>query len=173
MADEFDQKLAPEGKKLLGLLCKAVQVIGWVVVAGGVFWFIRLVSGPSGKLTEGSAGIEELLTMISWFAFDFVFIGLAAVILAQLARYALGRENKAGLLLRCGDKILYFFAFLGVLWAFFRVRLNIELIQDASFRLLYVQPLILPTIAKALILVGLGQILKRIMPVIEEYKSLV
>ncbi|MHC4265753.1 MAG: hypothetical protein ACYSUK_07460, partial [Planctomycetota bacterium] len=167
------EEVVKEKRKLLGFFCTAVQVIGWILVVGGVFWFVHLVAGPKGKLTEGTEDIEQLLTMISWFAFDFVFIGLTAVILAQLARYALGKENKARLLLRCGDKILYFFAFLGVLWAYFRIRLSIEMIEDSYFEFLYLQPLILPTIAKALILVGLGQILKRIIPVIEEYKSLV
>jgi len=173
MAEKINNDVVKEKRKVLGFFCTAVQVLGWLLVLGGVFWFLYLVTGPRGKLTEGTGDIEQLLTMISWFTFDFFFIGLAAVILAQLARYTLERDNKAGLLLRSADKILYFFAFLVILWAYFRILLNVNLIEETRFRFLYIQPLILPTIAKALILVGFGQILKRIMPVIDEYKSLV
>jgi len=164
---------AEKNKRLLRFYCGAVQILGGVLVAGGAVWFPMFVCGPVRLESESIRTLEYILYGASRFSFDFVFVGIAAMMLSQLARYVFDREYKPGLVLRCGDKILYLFAVLGILWAWFRYAVSIKVIGDATSRFLFAQPLILPTIAKVLILVGLGQILRRIMPVIEESKTLV
>ena len=167
--NEFVEK----NKRLLRFYCSAVQTIGALLVAGGAVWFVMFVCGPVKVESEADRVIEYILYGASRFSFDFLFVGLAAMILSQLARYVFDREYKPGLMLRCGDKVLYLFAVLGILWAWFRWALFAATAEDSTSQFLSLQPLILPTIAKVLILVGLGQILKRIMPVIEESKTLV
>ena len=162
-----------KNKKLLKFYCGAVQIIGGVLIAGGAVWFVMFVCSPANFGLADDKFIEKILSAVSHFSFDFVFVGLAAVILSQLARYVFDTKYKPGLMLRCGDKILYLFAVLGILWAWFRWAVFIVTVEDSASQFLSLQPLILPTIAKVLILVGLGQILKRIMPVIEESKTLV
>lgn len=76
-------------------------------------------------------------------------------------------------MLRCGDKIFYFFAVLGVLWAVFRHLIFAAITEDVTARFLYALPTLLPMLGKAIILILLGQILKRLLPVIQEYKSLI
>ena len=173
MAKETNEEVIKEKRRLLHFLCWAVQLVGWVLIAGGAVWFMMFVCVPVKAELEGDRIIEYVLYGASRFSFDFVFVGLAAVIFSQLGRYVFDKEYKPGLMLRCGDKVLYLFAVLGILWAWFRYAVSVEVIEDPTFRLLLAQPLILPTIAKVLILVGLGQILRRIMPVIEESKTLV
>jgi len=141
-------------------------------VTAGVIWFAVFVGEPS-ETNQRTGNIELMLTAISVFSFDFFFVGLAAVILSQFARYVFDKQYKPGLMLRCGDKILYFFVVIGIYWAGFRYFLYVKTVDDSFLRFLLAQPLILPTVVKVLILVCLGQILKRILPIIEEYKTLV
>ena len=136
-------------------------------------WFMMFLCGPLEAEPEANRVVQHIFYGASHFSFDFVFVGLAAMILSQLARYVFDRGYKPGLMLRCGDKILYLFAVLAILWALFRYGYSVEVIENATSRFLYVQPLILPTVAKVLILFCLGQILKRIMPIIEESRTLV
>jgi hypothetical protein len=161
----FERELKMDKKlKLLGGLCTAIACIGWILIIGGWFWlivfFTRVNSGTSNELGE----IQFLFYGISAVSFDFFFVGLGAVIVARLAKY---------ILLRCGDKILYLFAVLGILWAIFRHLIFAAAIEDSATRFLYEQPALLPTLGKAVILILLGQILKRMLPVIHEYKTLV
>jgi len=45
--------------------------------------------------------------------------------------------------------------------------------SSESAYILLVQPLLVPTVAKVLLLIGVGMILHRLLPVIEESKTLV
>ena len=163
-----------QDRRVLRLLCVAVQLFGWGLVAAGAVWFIGYVSGAAVADFEDAALIKIIFYAVSAFAFDFFFVGLASVILAQLARYFFEGEGRPSLLLRCGDKILYAFGGLGILWAVFRYySLSILLAQKSDLHLWYEQVALLPTIAEFVILIGLGQILKRILPIIEESKTLV
>jgi hypothetical protein len=172
MAEEINEEVIKDKRRPLRFFCIALELIGWILVFGGTMWFIYLLSGTRAT-SDRMVEIREMLTVIANFSFDFVFIGLVAVILAHLTRYVFERDFRRGILLRCGDKILYFFAVLALGWVGFSWFYYIKTIEEIYWRMLLAQPLILPTVAKALILVCLGQILKRILPVIEEYKSLV
>ncbi len=173
MAENINEKALKLRMKLLCFLSMSIQILGLVLVAGGVVWFMMFVCGPITRELEPMADAKHILYGASRFSFDFVFVGLAAVILAQLARYVFDRQYKPGLMLRCGDKILYTFAALGILWALFRYAFLTYTVEDLSSRILFTHLLILPTAVKVLILIGLGLILKKIIPIIEEYKSLV
>ncbi|MHC4624444.1 MAG: hypothetical protein ACYS4W_11145 [Planctomycetota bacterium] len=163
-----------QNRRALRFFCLAVQVFGWALVFAGAVWFVRFLTRAAAPGLEGAAAIKCILYAVSAFAFDFFFVGLASVILAQLARYFLEGEGKPGLMLRCAEGILYVFACSGILWAVFRYRsLSIVVAQEPDPRLLYAQALLLPTIAKFVLLIGLGQILRRILPIIEESKTLV
>lgn len=172
MAEEINEVVIREERRLLRFFCRAVHLLGWVLVTAGVIWFAMFVGEPS-ETNRRIDNLELMLTAISVFSFDFFFVGLAAVILSQFARYVFDRQYKPGLMLRCGDKILYFFVVIGIYWAGFRYFLYVKTVDDSFLRFLLAQPLILPTLVKVLILIGLAQILKRILPIIEDYKSLV
>lgn len=172
MAEEINEEVIEDKRRPLRFFCIALELIGWILVFGGTMWFIYLLSGTRAT-SDRMAGLREMLTVIANFSFDFVFIGLVAVILAHLTRYVFERDFRRGILLRCGDKILYLFAVLSLGWAGFSWFYYIKTIEEIYWRGLLAQPLILPTVAKVLILVCLGQILKRILPVIEESKTLV
>ena len=164
----MDKKL-----KLLSGLCTAIACIGWILIIGGTVWFVRFVCSPYNAGLADDRSIENILNAASYFSFDFVFIGLGAVIIARLAKFIFEKESKPTLMLRCGDKIFYLFAVLGIPWAVFRHLTFAAAIEDSATRFLYEQPALLPTLGKAIILILLGQILKRLLPIIQEYKTLV
>ena len=109
----------------------------------------------------------------SWFIL--MATGLISLGVAQFMRYLFDNKYRPGWTLRYGDKILYVFAVF-VVW---RVVAMVILyfsrtdIADLAMWLLNVIPMLLLNIAKILALLGLAQIMKRIMPMIEESKTLV
>ena len=119
--------------------------------------------------------IDNFVYSTSSYVVEFALLGLVALLVAQLIRYMLEGENTPGHILRFGDKILYVYAaiLIGQSTLIYYV-LHLGLLSTLRpGRFLLVQPLIVPLAAKILILVGLGQIFRRILNVIEEAKTLV
>ena len=169
--NEFIEK----NRRLLRFFCFAAQIIGWMLLLGGAIWFILFASGQSRRIERPDA----ILYAISSMLFDFMLPGLIALGLTQLIKYLFEIDYKPGCILRNGDRIFYMYAVFLIVNAFLRHGWYVhvwytEIIEESNFsRLLFMQPFILPTVAKIFILVGLAQILRRILPVIEESKSLV
>jgi len=93
---------------------------------------------------------------------------------AQLIRYLVESRYQPGWILRNADKILYVFSALVVLGAVIEHSFYVSIMKDAgSFTPLYLLSLVLRSVGKVSVLLGLGQILRRMMPVIEESKTLV
>jgi hypothetical protein len=161
---------------LLRLYSIAGRIIGWTLLVGGIIWFMQAVAGP---LAIGGSNISLLQAIIDSFAFDFYLPGLIALGLSQFIRYMIEPEGRPGLLLRAGDKVLYGFAFLTVIGALYEYGFNTEVLysdlvaESERARLWFLEVMVVPTIGKVMILVGLGIILRKLLPVIEESKTLV
>jgi len=101
--------------------------------------------------------------------------GLLALLVAQLLRFLLDENTRPGWLLRHGEKILYFTA--GVLL----VNLIPAFLFQGEYKYIpligilwgRITPILLFVSVKIAILVGLAQALRRVLPMIEEAKSLV
>ena len=167
---EFIEK----NKALLRLYCVTAGVIGWLLIIGGVFWFVLTASSIDTSTAERPEG---LMYLISSMLFDFVLPGLIALGVMQFIRYVFADSQKPGRLLGMANWLFYLYAVFLTLKAYFKYIFfsdwYAEAISLETSQLLFVQPFLLPTAAKVLILVGLGQIIRRLMPVIEESKTLV
>ena len=163
-----------KNRALLKLYCIVAGIIGWLLVIGGVFWFILTVSSIDTSTAERPEG---LMYLISSMLFDFALPGLIALGVMQFIRYLFSDTDKPGWLLGMADWLFYWYAVFLIFKAYFKYIQYSEWYAEAygleTSHLLFVQPFLLPTVAKVLILVGLGQIIRRIMPVIEESKTLV
>jgi len=174
--NEFIEK----NKALLQFYGIAARIIGWVLIFGGCFWFLLFVfcilaaSDAAGSL-EWPYTNENFLYASSVFFFDFVFTGLLVLVVGQLIRYILETEYRPRWLLLCADKILYVYAFAVIGRAISRYYiLHTSLMEKfGSGRLLLIQPQVIPLTAKILIIVALAVILRRVLLVIEESKTLV
>jgi hypothetical protein len=168
--NEFIKK----NKALLRLYCIIALIAGWLLIIGGVFWFILTASSFD---IDRSDRPEGLMYLISSMLFDFMLPGLIALGVMQFIRYVFEDTDKPGCILRNADRLFYMYAVFLIFKSYFKYLWFSEWYAEAISleppRLLFIQPFILPTVAKVLILVGLGQIIRRIMPVIEESKTLV
>ena len=155
---------------LLRFYCVVARIIGWLIlVLGGIYtvWYL----------------LEPLWSSVKWEAlFPFLphilkfMLGLIVLGVAQFMRYLFDSEYKPGLILRYGDKILYIFAVVMIGQAVWQHVFTI-ILMGRPYNFYRMAPWHLLVVlfigAKMLVLVGLAQIMQRIMPVIEESKTLV
>ena len=163
-----------QNRRLLNFYCIVAAILGWLLIAGGTFWFYLSISSVD---IYNSDRPDILLHLISSLVFDFFVPGLIALGVMKFIRY-LEDTSKPAHFLRNADCLFYMYAVFLVVKTYIRYfwysAWYAELIiQSEASRLIFIQPFLLPTVAKVLILVGLGQILRRLIPVIEESKTLV
>jgi len=169
-----------QNKRLLKFYCTAARIFGWVLICGGTIWFlifvlVTLAVNDAADTIGWPYTSENFAYASTSFVFEFILPGLIALLIAQLIKYIIETEYKPSRILQYGDKVLYVYAALligqNILMYYF---LRADLLgKYGSGHLLFIQPLVVPLLAKILILVGLGQVLKRLLPVIEESKTLV
>ncbi|MCK5226227.1 MAG: hypothetical protein KAQ89_05875 [Planctomycetes bacterium] len=176
------QTFIEKNRRLLRFYCLVARILGWVLTVGGVFWFfLTVATSMNVNFGENTEPLLRFLTFFLLYAFssllyDFFLPGIIAFGVAQLLRYLITDDYKPDFILRNADRLLYTFAGLLVLTNICRYSWYVdfkflEIVSKSEFsRILFVQPFLLPTLAKVLILVGIAQIFRRLLPVIEEYK---
>ena len=163
-----------KNKDWLNFYRTAAMIIGWILLLGGGVWFALVVKGPFEKVSYDRGRLDILLYACSAFVFDFSFPALIILWVTSFIRCLLVSEYKPGPILRNGKAVLYGYAIFLIGGAAIKYFWYIKVAEQLnSSPTLFAQPLLLPIAAKILILIGLGNILKRIMPVIEESKTLV
>ncbi len=162
-------------KPLLKIYCIAARIIGWCILLVAAIMIIAEIL--SGGRFIGAKGVDRLY-MLEGLLLRYMLPAFLALLVAQFIKYLYEVEHQLGWILRYGDKILYVYAVIVVLnniWQhlyYIIVRYS-DFEKFGTSKLFYVVLALLLTGAKALILVGLAQILRRIIPVIEESKTLV
>jgi len=194
--NEFIEK----NKGLLRFCYIAARIIGWALLVFPVILVIRSLltgTGAFGDLLSWPSYIEKRLMYREAFpladgqadllslVIRFVLPGLLMLGLAQFITYLSVKNYRPGWTLRCGEGILYLYAILITGQAIWNsvlgpgLRANIIYHLDGlragihHVGLMVILASMLITAAKVVILIGLGQIIARVMPVIEESKTLV
>jgi hypothetical protein len=169
------QTFIEKNKRLLQVYCVLARIVGWIILFFGVLGLSSLLiaictAGRGGPITaEGPLG----RLMLSWYAL--VVIGFISLGVAQFIKYLFDNKSRSGWLLRHGDKILYIFAF-SVAWHTLTMVTGYFKMGDMTnpaVWLLNLAPMLLLNLAKILTLLGLAQILKRVLPTIEESRTLI
>lgn len=151
---EKDRRRAPKA-------CSFLVIVGWLVLAGSVvfaalFGYLAMDVLPS---LERESGIK-----VAYRVAELVFMGFVALLVAQFVSFVFGASNRTPLLLRHGDKVLFFYAAITCLKAFLGP-------FDQGFAVVAVMVVILgPTI---LVCVGIGIALPKVVAAIDELKRLV
>jgi len=193
--NEFIEK----NRRLLKFYCVAARIIGWALLFLPVIiviWSLLTGTGRYGDFLSLLPHIEKRLMYREAFplangqvnllslVIRFVLPGLLMLGLAQFIRYLSEKNYRQGWTLRCGEAILYLYAVLIIAKVFLiyvlgtGLQANIYNVGGLRAGIYHVDPLAilasaLITAAKVVILIGLGQILARVIPVIEESKTLV
>jgi hypothetical protein len=176
-------------RRLLQAYCLIARILGWLLILGGVFWLLAVVKdfGDVGSNVEniqveadfwGRVVIPGLGAYIfSSFIHDFGIPGILAFAIAGLLDYLLRPKAKPPLILGMMDKLCYLYVVILILKSFVGYQLVVRVLvipeMSESARILLAQPFLGPTVAKVLLLIGVGMILHRLLPVIEESKTLV
>jgi len=158
-------------RRLLTIYCVAARIIGRVLLV--VPGIIIVVEALRGELSGDSRLLIPMMVRVV--VLNFIFLGLLVLGVGQFIRYVFETQSRARWILRHGDKILYLYAalvVLGAVWQWVFTAMAVKSTVCAMFFPFLVSWL-LPATAKALILIGLGQVLRRVLPVIEESKTLV
>jgi hypothetical protein len=122
-------------------------------------------------------GVTALNTDMN--SLEFILFGLLGLGIAQLIRYLLETDAKPGFILRHGSKFLYGYVVLILIVMVLRIIYSIyysihtEMKDPQGLLIIVSSASVILFIAKALILIGAAQFLKRIKPIIDEHKSLV
>ena len=165
--NEFIEK----NRKLLRTYCVAARIVGWVLVILSAIPALLIPYIISGVFQEYPGGIIPMLGALIEVLFGRLPLGIIVLGVAQLIRYVSERQYQPGWLLRHGSGILYLFAALMIAGPIIRYCFYIHGIKPVdSF---YIVMHLLADVAVMLILIGMGNILKRIMPVIEESRTLI
>lgn len=160
-------------KPWLKFYCTTARIVGWaiLILAGAGTIFQILVT----NILYGRHAADFRHLFVKSVFYEGVLPGILVLGIAQFIRYLFESEYKPGYILRYGDKILYLYAFLlmaGVVWHHLILSMmNIGL--NFTGRIPAMLASMVLTVPKVLILVGLAQVVKRILPVIEESKTLV
>ena len=161
-----------QNRGLLRTYCVAARIIGWVLLTvPGIVAVIVVLRGPLPSANK----LYNILYMVQAVVLNFMLLGLVALGIAQFIRYLFENQYQPGWILRNGTTILYACAVLVLAGSVVQYSFHVTVMGSASnFSLLLILlPVVLPAVAKGLILIGLAQVLRRIMPIIEESKTLV
>lgn len=149
---------------------------GWILI---FFGFFCLISGGYLIFIGRLAHEHFLFGVILMPLTDGVLPGLLALVVAGFLHYLLNPEDRIGFFLLIGDKILYmaalvyFIRIIVMFGSFPGLYVNHGLTDILNATIMVVLPNVLLQIAKILIAVGLAQVLRRILSMISEAKSLV
>ncbi len=158
-----------QNRGLLRTYFVGARIIGWLLLAVSPFGTIIALSGDS-PFNENALVILYVLQTIT---LNPIILGLLVLGIAQFIRYLSETEYKTGWLLKNGSTILYAAAFIVFLSCIINYLYLVFSFPMESFQILKPLTSFVPAAAKVLILIGLGQILRRILPVIEESKTLI
>jgi len=171
--NEFIEK----NRRLLHFYCETLRTIGKVILIlgllGGFAWTIfRLVTKFG--YWHAPKSYEMIISLMPLGVFNIIFYGLAILGFVQFIRYLVEEDYKPGWILRHGDIFFYLYALFIILCVVRAYTTIPGIFSPSSYMGVYTILMTFFSITvRILILVGLGQILRRILPVIEESKTLV
>ncbi len=174
--NEFIEK----NRRLLHFYCENLRSIGLLILIFGsvsccAITLLVLGSKYGGwHFAESFEKFEKFMIYLPSSFLKIIFLGIGILGLAQFIRYLFERNYKPGWILRHGDMFFYLYALLTILDAVWVFMIGPSYRSPSVHTGVFVIfSIVFSTTVKVLILVGLGQILRRLVPVIEESKTLV
>jgi len=164
-----------KNRRLLHFYCETIRTIGSVILIFGLIGGCgMIIFALLSKLGYWSATRPFNKVIITWFPsyLKAIFVWIGIIGLPQFIRYLVERDYKPGWILRHGEMFFYLYAFMIILEAVWIYIMNYSSPSfDIRMSMGFVS--MFSVVVKVLALIGLGQILRHLMPVIEESKSLV
>ena len=166
------QKFIEQNRRFLLIYFITARIIGWVVVSVGCLAAVGHSVALCSRLGNWQL-FSEHLSVVPWRIISSIPIGLLALGLAQFIKYVMDPEYKPGWTLRNAEQILYLYA--GIIMMYWAGAAYISVVRIYSGHELLIRLLFVIVFAgvRVLAVASLGLVLHRIMPVIEESRTLV
>lgn len=170
-------EIIEKNRRLLKFYCENLRTIGFLfLILGLVGGFALTIFKLVAKFGYWHApkSYEMVISLMPIGALNIIFYGLAILGFVQFIRYLVEEDYKPGWILRHGDIFFYLYALFIILSAVLACTTIPGILSPSSYMGVFTILMTFFSITvRVLILVGLGQILRRILPVIEESKTLV
>jgi len=158
-----------KNERFLRLCCKVARFFGLLLIA---FVALNLISMPL-LGTNFLQFIQFAPTAILRFVFPaFLLLGIE-----QLIKCLIVSDFKPNWILRFGDKIIYIYASFLLINFVYSFMYTHKIIYSSGYDIYFVLKTLIPsaifTFIKILIWIGIGLVLKRILPIIQESKTLI
>ena len=165
-----------KNEKFLKFYYIALRLSAWILLTLGIssFAITMILARNLGPSAFAVTAINMPLRSLHLILFGILGLGIA-----QLIKYLYNDTSKTGFILRHGSKFLYIYVALILVVMVMRNVFTMIHLRNADIKnaqMLFFSTSITSVVlfaAKALILIGISQFLKRIIPVIEESKTLV
>jgi len=164
-----------KNRRLLHFYCEALRTIGSVILILGLIGGCgTTIFALLSKFGYWSAHKSFYMFIIAWLPsyLKAIIFWIGILGLPQFIRYLVERNYKPGWILRHGDMFFYLYALLTILEAVWIYMTNYHS-PSSDIRVDMGFVTVFSIVVKVMALVGLGRILRHLMPVIEESKSLV
>jgi hypothetical protein len=164
-------------QRMLKIYCVIARILGWYLFGAGFVYFIVLIHpyNPPGQQPKP----DFILYIVLTFTCNFIIPAFLAFSISGFLDYLLDSKTKPHFLVLVTDKLCYAYAaflvfnnFAANFWLTGTNFFKAHGLSDSNLIVLF-QPFLGPTLAKALMLVGIALILRRLIPVVEESKTLV
>ncbi len=161
-----------KNEKLLRFYSAALRISGWLLFQFGICSSVIFI------VLARNQNAEEMLKITFFGGLTIMFLGLFGIGLAQLVRDLFDSDYKPGLLLRHGDKFIYAYVIFTLILAVIHFGNFVQSLRMSgteahiSFVAISITGMVY-SVAKALILIGVAQFLRRLMPIMAEHKSLI
>ena len=168
-------EITEKNRRLLHFYCETLRTIGSVIlILSFLGVFTMTIFALLSKFGYWPATKPFNMVIITWLPsfLKAMFFWIGILGLAQFIKYLVERNYKPGWILRHGDMFFYLYALLTILEAVWIYMTNYHS-PSLSVRVDMGFVTVFSIVVKVMALVGLGRILRHLMPVIEESKTLV
>ena len=169
--NEFIEK----NRRLLHFYCETLRTIGSVILILGLLGGCGMtIFALLSKFGYWPATKSFNMVIIAWLPsyLKAIVFWIGILGLAQFIKYLFEKNYKPGWILRHGDMFFYLYALLTILEAVWIYMTNYHS-PSSDIRVDMGFVTVFSIVVKVMALVGLGRILRHLMPVIEESKTLV
>lgn len=162
-----------ENKGLLKNCYVSANVLGWLLLALGCSAVVGHSIALISRLGDWTMFREYYFSSVPWNVINGVPIGLLALGIGQFIKFICDKDYQPGRILRNAQQILYIYAVLFAVSVIIHFITRFPYWENWLEIIVRVLAHILWGVGKIMLLVALALILKRIMPVIEESRTLV
>ena len=170
-------EIIKKNRRLLHFYCEILRTIASVIlILSFLAVFAMTIFALLSKFGYWPATKPFNMAIITWLPsyLKAILFWIGILGLAQFVRYLYENDYQPGWILRHGDMFFYLYALLTILGAIWVYKTNYHSPSlSVRVNMISVFSIVVKVMVKVMVLVGLGRILRHLMPVIEESKALV